>query len=82
MTDRTSAWNRIAQYSFLRVFANDATIDAEELAFMQKLALEDGVVDEREREVLSAIFARVTEQTVAPDVWAEICAFKAEHAIP
>ena len=47
------------QYSFLRVFANDGTIDAEELAMLEKLALEDGSVDPRERDVLSRIFARV-----------------------
>lgn len=81
MTEQSS-WNAIAQYSFLRVFANDKTIDAEELAMLQRLALRDEQVDDQEREVFSTIFGRVSESTVAPEVWAEICRFKAEHDIP
>ncbi len=77
-----SAWNAIMQYSFLRVFANDGTIDAGELAMLEKLALEDGVVDDRERAVLSRIFGRVSEDTVTPDVWNEVCRFKQRYDIP
>jgi hypothetical protein len=82
MADRESSWNAIVQYSFLRVFANDGTIDADELAMLQRLALRDGTVDEDERTVLSRIFARVASDTVSPGVWDEICRFKAEHSIP
>jgi hypothetical protein len=35
----TSNANAIMQYSFLYVFANDGTIDAQELAMIEKLAL-------------------------------------------
>ena len=51
MTHDGSKAGDILRYSFLRVFANDATIDQEELDFMQRLALEDGEVDEAERKV-------------------------------
>jgi hypothetical protein len=77
-----SAWNAIMQYSFLRVFANDGTIDAAELAMLEKLALEDGKVDDAEREVLGRIFARVSSDTVSEEVWSEVCRFKEHHAIP
>ena len=77
-----SAWNAIMQYSFLRVFANDGTIDDAELAMLEKLALEDGQVDEDERAVLSRIFARVNPDTVSPDVWDEVNRFKERHSIP
>lgn len=80
MTDGSRAGD-IQRYSFMTVFANDATIDAEELAVMQRLALADGTVDAREREVLRSIFDRVSEHTVAPDVWAEIQDFRARHDI-
>jgi hypothetical protein len=70
------------QYSFLRVFANDGTIDAAELAMLEKLALEDGKVDDAEREVLGRIFARVSSDTVSEEVWSEVCRFKEHHAIP
>ena len=82
MPTSNSAWNAIMQYSFLRVFANDGTIDAEELAMLEKLALEDGSVDQEERDVLSRIFTRVDARSVSADVWQEICRFKERHQIP
>jgi uncharacterized membrane protein YebE (DUF533 family) len=82
MPDESSSWNAIMQYSFLRVFANDGTIDADELAMLQKLALSDGVVDERERRVLQQIFARVSQQSTTPEVWDSICSFKRQFDIP
>ena len=39
MSNRDSSWNAIMQYSFLRVFANDGTIDANELAMLERLAI-------------------------------------------
>ena len=81
MANRDSSWNAIMQYSFLRVFANDGTIDTQELAMLEKLALQDGIVDEEERDVLSRIFSRVTQATVSPDVWDEIVRFKAAYGI-
>jgi hypothetical protein len=82
MSTTSSAWNAIMQYSFLRIFANDGTIDADELAMLEKLALEDGTVDDRERDVLSRIFARVNAGTVSAEVWQEISGFKERHRIP
>ncbi len=70
------------EYSFLHVFANDRTIDSGELAFMERLALSDGMVDDAEREVLHNIFSRVTKEQVEPAVWDEILRFKAQHGIP
>ena len=78
----TSRAKEIMGYSFLVVFANDSTIDEAELAFLEKLALEDGVVDDQERAVLHNIFARVDEQCVAPGVWEEIQHFKAKYKVP
>jgi hypothetical protein len=77
-----SAWNAIMQYSFLRVFANDGTIDAAELGMLEKLALEDGTVDDHERAVLSRIFSRISRDTVTADVWDEISRVKERYAIP
>jgi len=82
MPTSNSAWNAIMQYSFLRVFANDGTIDADELAMLEKLALEDGSVDPKERDVLSRVFARVNADSVSADVWQQICRFKERHQIP
>lgn len=76
-----SNWNAIMQYSFLRVFANDGTLDADELAMFERLALADGVVDERERQVLSNVLSRVSRERVSDEVWESLVAFKARHGI-
>jgi hypothetical protein len=82
MSDDGSAWNSIMQYAFLHVFANDDTIDAGELAMMERLALADGQIDDREREVLGRIFARANQQHMTVEVRESIDRFKARHGIP
>jgi hypothetical protein len=76
-----SSWRHIIQYSFLKVFADDEMIDAGEWAILKKLALADGVVDERERMVLARIFDRVDPKSLDPKVREEIESFRAEHGI-
>ncbi len=66
MTNNGSNWNAIMQYSFLHVFANDGLIDRDELQMLERLALQDGTVDDQERDVLTRVFARVNPQTVDP----------------
>ena len=81
MGSDTSSWNEIMQYSFLAVFANDGRLDAAEMAMLERLALRDGTVDAQERAVLSRIFAKVSADSVTPEVWDEISTFKAQHGI-
>ena len=76
-----SSWNQILQYSFLKVFADDEMIDANEWATLKKLALADGVVDTQERMVLAKIFDRVDPKSLDPKVREEIECFRAEHGI-
>ena len=80
--NRNSGWNAIMQYSFIKVFATDGVIDAAELAMIERLALEDGKVDEEERAVLSRVFGRVTAENTEPRVWEEIQQFKRQFSIP
>ena len=68
-------------YSFLVVFANDDTIDEGELQLLEKLALEDHVVDEEEKRVLKAIFDRVDHHKIAAKVEEEIRAFRKNNGI-
>jgi hypothetical protein len=49
---------------------------------LERLALEDGAVDDHERNVLSNIFARVSAESVPADVWEGIAQFKLRHDIP
>lgn len=71
----------LVAYSFMVVFANDGTIDENELAMLEKLALKDGQVDEEERQVLRNIFSRVGEGDVTEAVWQEIGHFRNKYAI-
>ena len=77
----SSNWNEIFQYSLMKVFADDEMIDANEWAMLKKLALADGIVDDKERMVLAKIFDRVDPKSLEPKVRAEIEAFRAEHGI-
>jgi hypothetical protein len=61
--------------------ANDRSIDAEELRFIEKLALEERVIDSEEREALQRIFARVNPEDPEDDVGEEIAVFRANYAI-
>jgi len=79
---RSSGWNAIMQYSFIKVFSTDGVIDAAELAMLERLALEDGSVDKEERAVLSRVFSRITAENTDPQVWEEIQRFKTEFSIP
>ena len=45
----------------LVVFANDSIADEREVAMLKRLALEDGVVDDAEKEVLRNVIARVAD---------------------
>jgi len=82
MTNVSSNWNAIMQYSFIRIFANDGTIDANELAMLERLAMADGLMDDRERNVLASIFSRINMDTISADVLESIDQFKARHQIP
>lgn len=84
MSDRKKAGSaapEILSYSFLRVFANDGLIDEDELRFIQRLALRDGVVDSKERAVLGRIFDRADPERLDPKVRDEIDRFREDYGI-
>ena len=80
MEDDSGA-KEILNYTFLRVFANDDTIDAEELAYLKELALRDGKVDDSERTVLRNILKRVAKERVEPEVWKELQEFREKYKL-
>jgi predicted nucleic acid-binding protein len=49
---------------------------------LEKLALSDSEVDDDEKAILSRVFARISETTVSPEVWQEVCRFKTRYQIP
>jgi hypothetical protein len=79
--DPDSGAKRLMGYAYLVVFANDDTISADELQMLEKIALEDYVIDEDERRILRTIFSRVTKEQLADAVWNEISKFREENDI-
>jgi hypothetical protein len=76
-----SGAKRLLGYAFLVVFANDGTISEGELKMLEKIALEDHVIDEDEKRILRKIFSRVTKEQVAETVWDEITKFRQKNDI-
>ena len=79
--DPNSGAKRLMGYAFLVVFANDDTISAGELHMLEKIALEDHVIDEDEKRILRTIFSRVTKDQLADAVWNEISKFREDNGI-
>lgn len=48
-------------------------------ALLEKIALEDYVIDEDEKRILRKIFSRVTRDQLADAVWKEISKFRKEN---
>ncbi len=65
----------------IQCFADDGTLDLNELNFLLGLALRDNYVDEKERKVLSDIFAKVTKNDVEEKVWNRILEIKEKYSI-
>ena len=80
-TQPGSSWNAIMQYAFLRIFANDGRLDANELAMLERLAMADGQIDEHERRTLATVLARA-EVGASEEVHESIAAFRERYAIP
>lgn len=76
---RKSRAGQILSYSFLVVFADDGVISPEELKFMEKLALEDRVVDDEEKHVLKLIFERPDPKDLSIEVREEIKSFREKY---
>jgi len=76
-----SGAKQLMGYSFLVVFANDGTINEEELKMLKRIALEDCVIDEDERRVLGIIFARAENTRLAPEVSEDIKRFREKYSI-
>ncbi|PHQ25711.1 hypothetical protein CLH62_08885 [Marinobacter guineae] len=68
-------------YSFLIVFARDHILDTKELVMLETLALEDGKVDEKEKEVLRNLLDSLEEKDVSREVRSEIEQFREANNI-
>ena len=76
-----SGSKQLMGYTFLVVFANDGTVSEEELKMLEKIALEDKVVDEDEKRVLRTIFSRAEKTELSPEVSEDIKKFRQKYGI-
>lgn len=68
-------------YASLALFADDGELDMEELNTLLDIALRDGVISDKEKDVLRGVFNRLTEPDVSADVWARIQDLRQQHSI-
>jgi len=76
-----STARQLANYANLVVFAKDKGIREAELHLLERLALEDHIVDAEEREVLRGIFARLDRHLVEDHVQREIDTFREQYGV-
>ena len=68
-------------YSSIPVFADDGTLDLEELNFLMGIALKDGKIDDDEKRVLRNIFSQIDKKDVTEKVWKRITEIKDKYGI-
>lgn len=68
-------------YSSIRVFADDGSMDLEELNFLLGIALRDGEIDEDEKRVLRNIFKQAEAAGLTPRTRERIAEVRRLHSL-
>lgn len=68
-------------YSSIRVFADDGSLDLEELNFLLGIALRDGEIDEDEKRVLRNIFKQAEAGGLTPRTRDRIAEVRRKHSL-
>jgi hypothetical protein len=68
-------------YATLVMYADDAKLDEGELKTLLNIALRDGVMNEREREILRGLFNRIREEDVSGEVWTQIQTIRQQYSV-
>ncbi len=63
----------------IRCFADDGTLDLEEVNFLLGLALRDNEIDADEKRVLADIFDRINKDTVSEKTFSRIESVRKKH---
>ena len=71
----------VESFSDLVAFADADFLDETEFQIIKNLALEDGIIDAREKAVLRKIFERITKDNASPETRAELKSFRAKFNI-
>ena len=65
----------------VRVFSDDGKLDVPELDYLLSLAMRDGTIDAREREVLAALLGEVSTYELPAEVRSRIEEVRAQYGI-
>lgn len=68
-------------YASLAMYADDGKLDEGELTTLLQIATRDGAINDREKEILRALFNRIQEEDVSGEVWNHIQQVRKQHAI-
>lgn len=78
--DKTAGDIELA-YAALVMYADDGKLGKEELKTLLEIALRDGSMTDREREILRGLFNRIREEDVSADTWAQLQTIRGEYSI-
>ncbi len=68
-------------YASLVMFADDGKLGKDELKTLLEIALRDGSMTDREREILRGLFNRIREEDVSADTWTQLQTIRQDYSI-
>ncbi len=68
-------------YATLVMFADDGKLGRDELKTLLEIALRDGSMTDREREILRGLFNRLREEDVSADTWRQLQSIREDYSI-
>ena len=68
-------------YASLVLYADDGKLGNHELKTLLEIALRDGSMTDREREILRGLFNRIREEDVSADTWLALQAIRQDYSI-
>lgn len=68
-------------YASLVLYADDGKLGKDELKTLIEIALRDGSMTDREREILRGLFNRIREEDVSAGTWRQLQAIRQDYSI-
>jgi len=68
-------------YAALAMYSDDQSLSKDELMTLLQIALRDGSMTDREREILRGLFSRIREEDVAADTWLQLQTIRSDYSI-
>lgn len=68
-------------YAALAMYSDDGSLSKDELMTLLQIALRDGSMTDREREILRGLFNRIREEDVDADTWRQLQDIRRDYSI-